>query len=146
MMKGRNETKERRKCQVDKVSSIIDKEWKNKNYKGNFIVMGDFNDYEDENTSLKSLLEHPQLENVIKRLPKEEQWTHYYKGEDKYHQLDYILISKELSKKNKNQKPIIFRKGQPYRAKLYEGFRYFGIGEHTPKSSDHCPVYIDLNL
>eukprot|EP01080_Neovahlkampfia_damariscottae_P007226 gene7226-11541_t len=146
MMKGRDSTKHRRKCQVDKVASIIDTEWKKKKYKGDFIVMGDFNDYEDDNTSLNSLLSHPQLENVVKRLPEKKQWTHYYKGDDNYHQLDYILISKQLSLKNPKQKPVIFRKGQPYRAKKYEGVRYVGVGEDRPKSSDHCPVYIDLIL
>jgi endonuclease/exonuclease/phosphatase family metal-dependent hydrolase len=146
MMKGRDESMERRKEQVDKVASLVDEKWAKLKYKGDFIVLGDFNDFYDENTSLKSLLDHPQLENVVKRLPKEEQWTHYFAGEQKYNQLDYILISKELSMKNPDSKPVIFRKGQPYRAKAYKGFRYAGVGEDRPKSSDHCPVYIDLIL
>jgi endonuclease/exonuclease/phosphatase family metal-dependent hydrolase len=143
---GREKSHLKRKAQSDKVASLVDSRWSKNDYKGNFIVLGDLNDYDDEFSSLLSLLQHPALENVVDRLPEEDKWTHYYKKYQEYHQLDYILISQDLSTKNPTEKPVIFRKGQPFRATEYKGFRYQGIGEDRPKASDHCPVYIDLLL
>ena len=40
------------------------------------------------------------LENVIQRLPLEEQWTHYYARQQEYRQLDYILRSQSLANAN----------------------------------------------
>lgn len=149
MMEGREETHERRLEQVEKVADIINTAWQAKDYDGNFAVLGDFNDYIDNETSLKALTGHPRLVNVVERLPKDERWTHFYKDgskeEDKYHQLDYILLSKKLAETNTN-KPGIERRGMPWRAERFTGERFDDVGWDSPKASDHCQLYMDINL
>lgn len=146
MMKGREESHERRAEQVKAVADILDARWEKKKHKGNFIVLGDFNDYVDKDTSLKPLVKHPHLENVLDRLPADERWTHYWAGGGEYRQLDYLLVSKTLAEKNSDAEPVVMRKGLPYRATQYDGDRFDDVGEHEPKASDHCPLAIDLTL
>ncbi len=145
MMGGRDKTKPRREEQSLRVADIIDSTWGGDGYEGAFIVLGDFNDYPDENTSLGSLLNHSHLVNVVNRLPENERWTHFWAGGNKYSQLDYLLLSKSLAEANANV-PGIMRKGLPWRAERYTGNRFDEVGENTPKASDHCPLYIDINL
>ncbi len=145
MMEGRAETRLRRKEQVQEVVRIVDSRWQGQNHQGNFIVLGDFNNYEDQQTSLTALLNHPALENVVRRLPANEQWTHYWVGGNEYRQLDYLLLSKALADQNPGL-PGIMRKGLPHRATKYAGPRFDEVGENDPKASDHAPVHMDLNL
>ena len=146
MIGGRAETKQRREDQVQRVTQIIDEQWASAEYKGNFAVLGDFNDYIDGNTSLSALVNHPQLVNISERLPEDDRWTHYWSGGDEYRQLDFILLSRSLADKNTSS-PEIMRKGLPFRADRYDGERFEHVGENDPKASDHCPlfVYLDLN-
>lgn len=146
MMGGRDKTASKRKEQAERVARIIDEKWQKIKYAGNFVVLGDLNDYPDENTSLSELLNHPELVNIINRLPDSERWTHYYNGDKTYHQLDYILVSKELSDLNSSSMPQIMRKGMPQRASRYVGPRFEGVGVDNPKASDHAPFYVDLDL
>lgn len=145
MIYTREETKERRVEQVNRVAEIIDEQWKKKKYEGNFIVLGDFNDYIDEETSLTALVDHDHLVNVVDRLPKDKRWTHYYAGGGEYRQLDYLLLSKALAAKNAG-KPKIERRGLPWRATRAGETRFPNVGESDPKASDHCPLYMDLEL
>jgi endonuclease/exonuclease/phosphatase family metal-dependent hydrolase len=145
MMEGRDKTRDRRLEQTQRVAEIVDGRWKESNYEGNFIVCGDFNDYEDAPTSLSPLLEHPALVNVTGRLPENERWTHFYAGGHEYRQLDYLLLSQSLASKNPG-KPAIMRKGMPWRAEDYAGERFEEVGENDPKASDHAPLYMDIEL
>jgi endonuclease/exonuclease/phosphatase family metal-dependent hydrolase len=145
MMGGRVETHGRRKEQAERVAAILDKRWQANGYEGNFVVLGDFNDYPDGNTALTSLIKHPGLENVVERMPQEDRWTHFYSGRKEYKQLDFILLSKSLAQKNTDP-PGIMRKGLPFRAKKYTGPRFPKVGEDGPKASDHAPVFIDIDL
>ncbi len=145
MMGGRDNTKERREEQVTRVSEIVDERWKKKNYEANFIVLGDFNDYVDPDTSLNSLIKHEHLVNIVKRLSEEDQWTHYYSGRNSYSQLDYLLLSKTLADNNSGL-PGIFRNGLPHKAEKYTGERFEEVGENHPKASDHAALYMDLDL
>jgi len=146
MMEGREETKSRRKEQVDRVAAIVNEHWMGKGYQGNFVVLGDFNDYPEAETALGALLNHPVLENVVNRLSPDNRWTHFYASGNEYRQLDYILLSTSLSAANANIKPGILRNGLPFRADKYEGERFPNVGENEPKASDHAPVYMDLDL
>ncbi len=146
MIGGREKTHERRLEQSDRVAKIVEDDWRSINYMGNFIVVGDLNDYPNKDTALLSLINHKGLNNVVNRLLKEERWTHFYKKQNIYSQLDYIFLSKGLEEKNKDEKPKILRNGMPYRVEKYSGERFENIGEDSPKASDHALVYIDLNL
>ena len=145
MMEGRDETHARRLEQTTRVAALVDQRWQGQNYEGYFIVLGDFNDYNDADTGLTPLLEHRQLVNVVERLPEDERWTHYWAKEGDYRQLDYLLLSKALADTNPGP-PTIMRKGMPWRAQKYTGARFPDVGENDPKASDHAPVYMDLNL
>jgi endonuclease/exonuclease/phosphatase family metal-dependent hydrolase len=142
---GRANTKARREEQVKRVKEIIDEKWKDKNYNGNFVVLGDFNDYPGEGTALNDLIKNPGLVNVVERLPVEDQWTHFYAKENDYEQLDYILLSKSLAEKNP-ENPGIMRMGIAKKADKYQGPWLDKVGKIKPVASDHAPVYMDLKL
>lgn len=145
MMGGRDETRPRRVAQAERVAAIVDARWKKSGYKGNFVVLGDFNDYPEDKTSLGALLNHKGLDNVLTRLPKAERWTHYYAGGNSYSQLDYLLLSSGLSKANAGN-PAVMRLGLPWRAQQVTEKRLDGVGENEPKASDHAPLYMDITL
>lgn len=142
---GRANTRPHRLEQVKRVKEIIDDRWKEKNYQGNFIALGDFNDYPGEGTALDDLIKHPGLVNVVERLPAEEQWTHFYAKEKEYKQLDYLLLSKSLAEKNPGI-PGIMRKGLGKKATKYQGPWLDNVGQTKPVASDHCPLYMDIEL
>ena len=142
---ARGNTKPKRVEQAKKVVEIIDSQWKDKNYNGNFAILGDLNDYPDKETSLKSLLDHQGLVNIIGRLSTDDQWTHFYAKAKEYKQLDYIFLSKSLADKNPG-KPGIMRKGIAKKAVKYTGPRFDEVGDVKPVASDHAAVYIDIEL
>lgn len=148
MMGGRAQTRKRREDQCEAIIQILRDRFGSKFGDQDFVLLGDLNDYmepgEDAKSGLRVLLESDQMEDVMLRLPSEEQWTHYYKGGKSYHQLDYILISKSLAKKNPTVKPVIERRGQPRRAKRVK--KFFPEVTGSLKASDHCPVAIALKL
>lgn len=146
MIYSRKTTKARRKAQVDKVAEIIDDTWEEDDYQGDYVVLGDFNDYPGVGTSLNKLIKNPNLENVLMRVPKKDRWTHHWAGGNKYSQLDYILLSNDLASKNPKVEPQVFRQGLPLRASEYEGKRIKGVGKNHPKASDHAGVVIDVAL
>jgi len=153
MMEGRQDTRNRRVEQAERVAAIVDARWKASGYDGNFVVLGDLNDYPQTDnshgqpvtTALNSLLQHPGLVNVVARLPADDQWTHFYASGGEYRQLDYLFLSKALAQKNPAA-PDIMRKGLPFRAERYTGDRLPFVGENHPKASDHCPLSMKLEL
>jgi endonuclease/exonuclease/phosphatase family metal-dependent hydrolase len=145
MIGGREETKPKREEQAERVAAIITEAWQPIQYQGNYVVLGDLNDYPEGDTALSSLLNHEGLVNVVQRLPQAEQWTHFYAGENEYRQLDYLFLSSSLAQKNPSP-PAVMRKGLPYRAERYTGERFPNIGEDNPKASDHAPLYMDISL
>ncbi len=145
MMGGRAATKARREEQAQRVATVVDARWRPKNYVGNFVIFGDLNDYMDANTGIAAVVQHPQVENVLDRLPAKDRWTHYYAGGGEYRQLDYLLLSKTLAQ-NSPGSPEVMRKGLPYRATGYEGQRFDSVGEDNPKASDHAPLLMDVQV
>jgi predicted extracellular nuclease len=148
---GRAFTRDKRILQCNTVKKIIGHEFGEKIDKYNFIVLGDFNDYIDsgleKESGIPSLVQWDKIYNVIQELPEEEQWTHFYnkgkKGEQ-YKQLDYILLSKALKKKVK--KVGTERRGLPLRADRVAEERFEGVDKDKIKASDHCPLYVDLEI
>lgn len=144
MMEGCDKTKPHRVEQSKRVAEIIDEKWKDNNYEGNFIVLGDLNDYPDQDTGISALLEHPGLKNVIGRLPADDQWTHYWAEKKEYSQLNYFL-SKSLAKQNTGS-PGIMRKGIAKAAVKDTDEMFKGVENTKPVASDHAPVYMDIQL
>ena len=145
MIGGRAATKARREEQAERVAGVIDERWQPSGYSGNFIVLGDLNDYPGAGSALDPLLGHEGLVNVLERLPLPEQWTHFYAAGNEYRQLDYLLLSRSLAEHN-GIPPEVMRKGLPFRAERYEGERLPHVGENDPKASDHAPLYMDIEL
>jgi endonuclease/exonuclease/phosphatase family metal-dependent hydrolase len=145
MIGGRPATKKKRETQAKRVAEIIDARWAAGDYQGNYMVLGDLNDYPEGDTGLRALLDHPGLMNVVARLPEDQRWTHYYNKGNEYRQLDYIFLSPLLRDRNTDL-PGIMRKGMAHRAERYTGDRFPEVGENEPKASDHAPVYMDIEL
>ena len=129
MIGGRAQTRDRRVVQVEQTLELVKERFGRSAGRHPFVVLGDFNDYlqtDDEGEpAIGSLVEWSQVENVVERLPKEEQWTHYYDDRNKYTQLDYLLPSKALAEASPDP-PEIMRKGLPRRAERYTGPRLSG--------------------
>ena len=112
--------------QAKRVKEIVLDEFSNG--EGAYAIIGDLNDYLESDsqgvTSIGELVNWNKVENVVKRLPSQEQWTHYYEGNSKcgfpktYKQLDYILLSKTLADVS-SYTPKIIRKGLPNNADIY---------------------------
>lgn len=143
MMEGREATAPRRREQAEDVAQILRARW-GERLRGNFAVVGDFNDYLDDASALNALVKKP-LVNVVARLPSDEQWTHYWAKGKEYRQLDFILLPEDLDRAQDRPVPVIERRGQPWRAEKYTGPRFDDVGENEPKASDHCPVCVALD-
>lgn len=117
--------------------------------KGDFVVAGDFNDGYDSG-ALKPLLDSD-LWNIVEDAGEGNDWTYYYHKDKALTQFDYLLLSPDLKKKNPDAVPIIERRGlaiyndSPYE-ELREGERFEGIGGRDTEASDHCGVFVDLEI
>jgi endonuclease/exonuclease/phosphatase family metal-dependent hydrolase len=148
----RRKTGEKRIAQCEAVLSIIKQKFKNSPQKGNWIVLGDLNDYPDDKTSLKKLIDSPWMENVIQTriINPTERWTHFWDTttipvDERYKQLDYIFLSKKIADANPTSSPNIIRKGLISKATKYTGPRFTGVTDNQG-ASDHCPVAVTFTL
>lgn len=151
---GRKNSHRKRQIQAERVRNLVLDEFPNG--KGKYVILGDLNDYLETDsqgeTAIDKITNWNMVENVVKRRPSDDQWTHYYEGNTKcgfpktYKQLDYILLSKTLADSNPSSIPKIIRKGLPLEADTYTGPRFEGVGKKKPKASDHCPVVIEINI
>ena len=146
MIGGRSQTKAKRVRQAQAVRDIVKGRFGTQAGQNGdqFIICGDFNDYRGTGSGISALTEWREVQDVVRRLPLDEEWTHYWNGGDEYRQLDYMLLSDSLARANPGTHPTIWREGLPWRADRYDGPRYEGIGSSSPKASDHCPVTFDL--
>ncbi|MEO0863703.1 MAG: endonuclease/exonuclease/phosphatase family protein [Pseudomonadota bacterium] len=147
MMGGRDNTRDRRMVQVERVHDILVDDWGDE-LLGDFVVLGDLNDYPEAGgnttTALSRLLDDPNLINVNDRLPAGDRWTHYWNREDEYRQLDYLLLSKQLDDASGNPAPGRELRGMPWRADDVEDERFEDVGHDDPKASDHVPLFVDV--
>ena len=147
MAGGREQTSPKRRAQCQRVIEILKaNHGPNLDQGKPFIVLGDFNDYVDDenNSGIWPLVKEQGLLNPVDFLPELERWTHYYAAQNDYHQLDFLLLSKTLQRGS--QQPIVVRAGQPLRATRVEEPRFAGVGRDRPKASDHCPMAYDIVL
>jgi endonuclease/exonuclease/phosphatase family metal-dependent hydrolase len=150
---GRRNTRSKRMLQARTVKRIVTDRFGTKAGDAPFVVLGDLNDYPLTDAQGKpgilSLTRWDQVDNVVERLPVDEQWTHYFPGQgsllEGYRQLDYVLLSRSLAAATPAV-PTIVRKGLPTGARRYTGERFEGVGKVWPKASDHCPVVIDVTV
>jgi endonuclease/exonuclease/phosphatase family metal-dependent hydrolase len=152
---GRRRTRFKRVRQAQEVKRIVTERFGESAGQHPFIVLGDLNDYLDDDeqgtTGIDELVGWDQVENVVDRLPVEERWTHFFKGNRScdnppaYKQLDYVLLSKSLADST-DSVPKIIRSGLPLRAERYTGPRIEQVGQNKPKASDHCPVVMEVSF
>jgi predicted extracellular nuclease len=156
MMRGRANSRPRRELQSNEVIAILKDRFGNNYGDCDFVVLGDLNDYmvagDEAASGIRALLQSDQIVNVVDRLPTADRWTHFYKGDKSYNQLDYILVSNSLANKtgNKMTKPVIERRGQPLRVnqknKPKVVHKFFPEVKGRLKASDHCPVAVTLKV
>lgn len=149
--KGRDTTRKRRMAQAVQVRRIIQRT----RGRGDFAILGDFNDYREHDmqgkSAIRALTDWNKVVDVTSQMDKDDRWTHYWKGNkscgigEKYTQLDYILISKSLARKNKKLNPEIIRIGMSTASKRYQGRRLPEITKKI-KASDHAPIVVELNV
>jgi predicted extracellular nuclease len=169
---GRDWTMPIRMAEAQAVRRIIETRF-GKDHAGDkrWVICGDFNDYrqriviggdsldgytfdvvDEAQSSLNVLLAGGFCENVVERRPEMERWTLYHtRGPQERHlcQLDYILVSQALAKRNATAVPDIIRGGQPWRTIFPPGQevdRFPRAGWDRPKASDHCPVAVTLDI
>src|SRR5262249_30283713 len=146
----REKTRDWRAAEATAVRRIIERRFPDP-AAADWVVVGDLNDYTecdgvaDPHHGLAPLLDGGFAVDAVKRIADaKDRWTHFFPDARAYRQLDYVLLSPALARKNKDAVPRILRQGLPYRAERYHGPRYPRIGWDRPKASDHCPVVVDL--
>ena len=169
---GRDATMPVRFAEASAVRRIIEERF-GKDYAADkrWMICGDFNDYRqriviggdtlagftfaptDEPVScLDVLLADGFAVNAVERRDVLDRWTLYHtRGPLERHlcQLDYILLSPALARRNEKAVPDIIRRGQPWRTIFPPGQeveRYPRAGWDRPKASDHCPVAVTLDI
>ena len=113
---------EKREKQAKEVIKYVKERFKGQQNNALYAVIGDFNDT-PESPWVKALIKSTLLTNIIKRyLPLNETWTYYWRSKNRVSQIDYILTSKELTRKidaviaaDPNKTPHIERQGIAYR-------------------------------
>jgi predicted extracellular nuclease len=169
---GRDATMPVRHAEARAVRYIIESRF-GKEHAGSkrWVICGDLNDYrqriviggdedqgydfavvDEQGSALDILVGDGFAENIVERRPEMERWTLYHtRGPQERHlcQLDYLLLSPALAKRNSTAVPDIIRGGQPWRTIFPPGQqveRFPRIGWDRPKASDHCPVAVTLDM
>jgi endonuclease/exonuclease/phosphatase family metal-dependent hydrolase len=152
MTPTREKSRAVRECEARAVRHVIEQRFADP-AAADWLLVGDLNDYTETDGApnadhaLAPLVADGFAVDAIKRIADpRDRWTHFYPDERSYHQLDYILLSPALARRNKDAVPQIVRNGLPYRAERYAGPRYPRIGWDRPKASDHCPVVMEVRF
>ncbi|HEY7608507.1 MAG TPA: endonuclease/exonuclease/phosphatase family protein [Alphaproteobacteria bacterium] len=153
---GRRNTRAKREAQANRCREIVEERLGKKPGGKPFVVLGDLNDYMQEDEQGKPgigpIVEWNQVENVVDRLPEEERWTHFFARRKAYHQIDYLLPSRSIADASPDP-PEIVRTGMPLAATRYTGERHPQIEQagaankdKRRAASDHCPVVFGVRL
>jgi endonuclease/exonuclease/phosphatase family metal-dependent hydrolase len=160
----------KRTQQAKRIRDILIKKFGEELKGGHFVVLGDLN-CQPSAPELDPLLKDLKLFNVFDNLASSERWSHLYVPYDKNRkriksasvtQFDYILLSPSLKKENPDVKPIVERRGLVYyeeiTAKLkkknegiaevydHNGKRFDRVKEYGSEASDHCGIFVDLEV
>lgn len=142
---------ERRTRQAKRVAKIVEETFGSNIDKELFAVVGDFNQSPDDK-SLQPLLKAKWNTDVLAGMPNN--WTHVFEKGNKVQgvsRLDYILLSQALAPKVVKP-PKIERRGLA----RYKGLDQFyadtekrilkSVKGPGTEASDHCPVFVDLEI
>ena len=169
---GRLWTMPIREAEAKAVRKIIEMRFgKGKTANKRWIICGDMNDYRsriivdgdrysgfsfkhavEQKSGFDPLLYGEFSQDLVSRRPNMDQWTLYHsRGPLEQHlcQLDYMFASPAICERNPKAVPDIIRNGQPFRTPFPPGQaveRYPRTGWDRPKSSDHCPVVVELSI
>ncbi len=168
---GRTSTMPLRVAEARAVRGIIEKRFGDRAADRRWAICGDLNDYAErvliEGDQWAGYTFQPVVEaqsavnvftsdgfavNPVDRRPELDRWTLYHtRGPKERHlcQLDYVLLSAGVARRNATAIPDIVRNGQPYRTVFPPGQevdRFPRVGWDRPKASDHCPVAITLDV
>jgi endonuclease/exonuclease/phosphatase family metal-dependent hydrolase len=161
----------KRKKQAESVKNIVKKRFAGSEFsKRYFAVLGDFNDMPQSKLLVPIVKNAGLIDALASKIDAGDRWTHYYKSEGSVSQLDHILLSPALAKKlksveierrgigfkslSKKDSSVVF----PQIAKLKRSdndkyplsvdfqFKRFKNVSIDNVSSDHCPVFLDLEI
>ena len=98
------------------------------------------------------------MQNAVSRLDPKERWTRWWDSKNIVSQIDYILLSPNLDL-NSTKKPYIEKRGIGNRIKKFSylnerneenkikwDFKRFNDVKENYETSDHCPVFLELNM
>jgi len=117
--------------------------------------MGDLNN-EPDSKEFTSTIGKTRMYDPMETVPEEDRWTHYYydsKGRFRnVSQLDYILLSPTLARKNKNPKVTLEKRGllqtvwdRDGTGEMQEPFDGVSNKINT-EGSDHAAMFVDLEI
>ena len=128
-------------------------------------VVGDLN-HLPGHASIAPIYEDAGLLDPFTRLPEQERWTHWYRGENTVGQLEHLLLSPALAERCPDA-PRVERRGISFTGQLNDGgvgprqtrleaadgtltkidFRFERFDDVGPKTyaSDHCPATVTID-
>ncbi len=164
--KRSDKTGDKREIQAEEVIKIVKKRFGDKIDKSYFVILGDLNAAPEEKALKTTLYNSAKIHliNPLSLLPANQQWTHFWYNDDpakpdpgklkSLSQLDHLLLSRAFKTKNPSPKVLIERRGL---LRTIEDVKENKRGPLLPKfpgvtkelgteGSDHCPVFVDLEI
>jgi endonuclease/exonuclease/phosphatase family metal-dependent hydrolase len=136
----------KRRAQAERIADIVQEKFSVDSAAG-YIVLGDLNcpPPTDGGTELEPLYDSEALRAVVDSKDGEK-WTHFLSGErPEVSKLDHVFLSPALADANPAAKLLIERGGLSPECTFYAGERFSGVEKDT-EASDHCGVFLDLEL
>ncbi|MGD0337417.1 MAG: endonuclease/exonuclease/phosphatase family protein [Bacteroidota bacterium] len=139
----------KRRMQAERVVEIVEEKYTS-DHNAQYIVLGDLNcaPPADGVSDLAAFYKTKAVIPIDDSLDGQ-QWTHFLSMKNQKRssvsKMDYIFISPAIRKKNPKAELIIERGGLSPLCRFYTGKRFPGITENT-EASDHCAVFVDLDI